>query len=475
VLSFDDPQQRDRLDLQALQYVRALTVWKRYDADFMTNSRGTDVSPARPGGAGVSPVPPIRSVGIIGAGVMGAEIAAAHVKHNLPVVIFDSNPAALETIVERALGELKAQIDGGDHLARLAAARRLLTPSAGLAQAALCDLVIESIVEKLSVKQHLFGELQEYVSPKTIIASNTSTIPIGRLAEGVSRPGRFCGFHFCHPVRERPLVEIVRAAKSDQKTIAALVAHARTIDKLPIVAADGPGFLVNRLLLPYLTEALELLAQGASIEEIERVAGEFGMAKGPFSLMDEIGLDTTLQAGWSMAGAFPDRVCASPLLVAMIKAGRLGQKSGAGFFGYNKPALVGQKGTVPFLLRKNRDSPRPDPGAMKIIAPWIQSSINHSPEEIILRLLLPMVAEAARIVEEKRVGDPRDIDLASVFGLGFPARRGGLLWWAHTIKPRVPAAVRQALASIAVVTPSPAPLPLDLAGQGEGFAPTISP
>ncbi len=449
MFSFDKLPHLDILNARALQYLRAITAWKRYDADLMGNTGG---------GAGITRVRPIRSVGIIGAGVMGAEIAAAHIKHNLPVTIFDANPAVLSTIAQRTLAELTAGTDSGDHRR---AAGRLLTEAHEPAQTAKCDLVIESIVEKLSVKQELFRALQKYLSPEAVVASNTSTIPIGKLAESVLSPERFCGLHFCHPVRQRPLVEIIRGAKTNDETIAALAAHAKTIDKLPIVVTDGPGFLVNRLLLPYLTEALELLVEGASIEMMERSALEFGMSKGPFGLMDEIGLDTTLQAGWSMAGAFPDRVCASPLLVAMIKSGRLGQKSGAGFFSYNDPP-------------SDAKSAEPDPAAIEIIARWINTSNNHSPEDIILKLLSPMISEAVRIVQEKKVRDPRDIDLGSVFGLGFPARRGGLLWWANTIKPAMPVAVLKALEPI-VAGLQPAPLLLDLAGQGDSFTATFSP
>ncbi len=199
-----------------------------------------------------------------------------------------------------------------------------------------------------------------------------------------------------------------------------MVAHAKAIDQMPIVVDDGPGFLVNRLLLPYLGEALELLLEGAGIEAVERAATEFGMAKGPLRLLDEIGLDTALQGGWVLSEAFPDRIVASPLLVSMVKAGHLGRKSGVGFFSY-------------------ADSPRQDDDRRSgqlvepLIAQWAHAAQQHTPDGITTRLLLPMVLEATRILEEGRVRDPRDIDLAVLFGLGFPAFRGGLLWWADTL------------------------------------------
>jgi 3-hydroxyacyl-CoA dehydrogenase/enoyl-CoA hydratase/3-hydroxybutyryl-CoA epimerase/3-hydroxyacyl-CoA dehydrogenase/enoyl-CoA hydratase/3-hydroxybutyryl-CoA epimerase/enoyl-CoA isomerase len=437
VFFFDNLHDLNTLNARALENVRALVAWKRQDAGLANNAFD-----ARP----------IRSVGIIGAGTMGAEIAAAHIKHHLPATIFDNNPAALATIAERTSAELAAGGESGDVRASV---DRLLRPATELAEIAKCDLIIESIFETLPAKQDLLGRLRELLNAEAILASNTSTITIGKLAESMTSPERFCGLHFCHPVRERPLVEIVRGAKTGDETIAALVAYAKSIDKLPVVVADGPGFLVNRLLLPYLAEALELLMEGASIETVESAAIEFGMAKGPFGLMDEIGLDTTLQAGWCMAAAFPDRIPISPLLIALIKLGRLGQKSGAGFFSYADPSSKAKPA-------------KPDPATIEIVARWVKTSHKRSAEDIILRLLLPMILEATRILEDGEVRDPRDIDLGVIFGLGFPARRGGLLWWANTIKPAALVEMLRPLESIGQRW-HPTRLLMEMAAQGGRF------
>jgi 3-hydroxyacyl-CoA dehydrogenase len=402
VFSFDNLPDLKNRSARAEQTVRAALAWKRQDAGAMGKSTAQGA---------------IRSVAIIGAGVMGAELAAAHIKHNLPVTVVDKDPRAFSTILSRTIAELAEEMADQDFRA---SAERLLCPAGELAEAGKCDLIIESINEKSSAKQKLFTELQGFLAPAAFLVSNTSTIPIAKLAETAPAPERFCGMHFFHPVRERPIVEIIRARQTSEETISAVVAHAKAIDKLPLVVADGPGFLVNRLLLPYLTEALELLAEGAALETIEQAALEFGMAKGPFCLMDEIGLDTALQAGWILAEAFPERIASSPLLVALIKSGRLGRKSRAGFFSY------GEHSSAQRPLR-------PDPAAGEIIARCIKASRRHEPEEIALRLLLAMVLEAARIVEEGKVRDVRDIELGAIFGLGFPARRGGLLWWADTL------------------------------------------
>jgi 3-hydroxyacyl-CoA dehydrogenase/enoyl-CoA hydratase/3-hydroxybutyryl-CoA epimerase/3-hydroxyacyl-CoA dehydrogenase/enoyl-CoA hydratase/3-hydroxybutyryl-CoA epimerase/enoyl-CoA isomerase len=228
--------------------------------------------------------------------------------------------------------------------------------------------------------------------------------------------------HFLHPVRHRLLVEIVRGPRTSDETIAVATRHVRQIGRMPIVVRDGPGFLVNRLLFPYLGEALELLREGVPADAIERAATEFGMAIGPLRLMDEIGLDTALQAGWVLAAAFPDRIVSSPLLVSMVKAGRLGQKAGVGFYVYGNSARSAADG-----LDKNVE---------KIIHRWIDAPARPYAQPIACRLVLPMLLEATRILEEGQVSDVRYIDLAVLFGLGFPADKGGLLWWADALRPR---------------------------------------
>jgi 3-hydroxyacyl-CoA dehydrogenase/enoyl-CoA hydratase/3-hydroxybutyryl-CoA epimerase/3-hydroxyacyl-CoA dehydrogenase/enoyl-CoA hydratase/3-hydroxybutyryl-CoA epimerase/enoyl-CoA isomerase len=306
---------------------------------------------------------------------------------------------------------------------------RLLSPVSDLAELGRCDLVVEAIVESYATKRNLYGQLEEHLDRHAVFASNTSTIPVGRLAANLADPARFCGLHFCPPVQHRPLVEVVRAPRTSDHTVATAVTHVKAIAKMPIVVQDGPAFLVNRLLLPYLGEALELLLEGASIEAVERAATDFGMARGPLRLLDEIGLDTALRAGWVLAEAFPERIVASPLLVAMVKAGRLGYKSGAGFFEYAGAAGGGASA----LAEQAADEAVADHVLRPLLTPWARPAAPHTPHCITMRLLLPMVLEATRILEENKVRDPRDIDLAVIFGLGFPVARGGLLWWADTL------------------------------------------
>ncbi|MCA9147576.1 MAG: 3-hydroxyacyl-CoA dehydrogenase family protein, partial [Planctomycetales bacterium] len=170
-----------------------------------------------------------------------------------------------------------------------------------------CDLVIEAVVENLDVKRKVFATLEPLLRDDAILASNTSTIPITSMAENLEHPERFCGIHFFNPVRKMKLVEVIRGEKTSDQTIATAVQYAKTISKSPIVVNDGPGFLVNRLLMPFMNEALLLLQEGVPIDAIERAAKKFGMPMGPFTLYDVVGLDTATYAGKVLCDAFPDR------------------------------------------------------------------------------------------------------------------------------------------------------------------------
>jgi 3-hydroxyacyl-CoA dehydrogenase/enoyl-CoA hydratase/3-hydroxybutyryl-CoA epimerase/3-hydroxyacyl-CoA dehydrogenase/enoyl-CoA hydratase/3-hydroxybutyryl-CoA epimerase/enoyl-CoA isomerase len=249
-----------------------------------------------------------------------------------------------------------------------------------------------------------------------------------------------------------PLVEVIRGAKTSDETVVTAVAYAKSIGKSPIVVNDGPGFLVNRLLLPYMNEALELILDGAEIKAIERAAKSFGMPMGPITLYDVVGLDTAVYAGAVLRDAFPDRVVESPLLPAMFAAGRLGQKSGVGFFSYKDPKKKGA----------------PDPTLGDIINPLIRKHEKFTDEQIIARLFLPMLLEATRILEEKVVRDPRDVDLGLIFGTGFPPFKGGLLFWADTIGAAKILEMLKPLESLGARA-KPTPMLEKMAKEGRGF------
>ncbi|HVX10136.1 MAG TPA: 3-hydroxyacyl-CoA dehydrogenase NAD-binding domain-containing protein [Pirellulales bacterium] len=361
----------------------------------------------------------LRSVGVFGAGIMGAGISAAAVKRELPVTLSDAAPAALAAGVQKVLEEVSYnKHTKGSDSQRMLQFAPLVNATTVDAEYRGCDLVIEAVVENPQVKAELYQRIEPLLGEHAILASNTSAISIGRLAEKLKRPDRFCGIHFFNPVRKMPLVEVIRGPKTSDETVATAVAFAKMVGKSPIVVNDGPGFLVNRLLLPYMNEALELLLDGVEIKHIESAAKGFGLPMGPITLYDVVGLDTAYYAGQVMHEAFPDRIGESPLLAAMVKAGRLGQKKGVGFFAYKEK-------------RDGRGTP--DPSLSEIVKPLMRGPAKLNEQQIVERLFLPMVLEATRILAEKKVRDPRDVDLGLIYGIGFPPFKGGLLFWADTI------------------------------------------
>ena len=358
---------------------------------------------------------------IVGAGIMGAGIAASHLRAGLPVTVVDVNPEALATgvpgiLAEAAWDRLAKQTDEA-RAVELAGQLRTATSLAALAAA---DLVMESVTERPDVKQQVLAEIERTVGPATVITTNTSTNPIGRLAAGLVDPSRFCGLHFFNPVRRMMLVEVVRGAATSDATVARAVAHAKRLGKCPVVVQDSPGFLVNRILMPYLHEAGELLREGVAAERIDRVARGFGMPLGPIELYDMVGLDTAFYAGLVLSAAFGDRIEASPVIPALVKAGKLGRKTAAGFYRY---AAAGPHGRL-----VGRDDT-----AAEVIARYAHAPRESSDRTIVDRLFLPMLLEALRTLDEGIVRDGRDIDLAVIHALGFPAFRGGLLAWGDSL------------------------------------------
>ena len=402
---------------------------------------------------GQIPVREIRSAGVIGAGIMGRGIAVANLRRGIRVAITDAAPDVLARCGGLILAE--ASQDGPAAGPRAPCPTQAALPlrvTAEETEIADCDLVIESVVETAEVKRKILARLEPRLRADAILASNTSTIRITQLARDLQRPERFCGIHFFNPVAQRKLVEIVRGQKTSDATVANAVAYAKDLDKMPIVVNDAPGFLVNRLLFPYLNEALELLREGAQLEEVERAAAAFGMAMGPLELCDTIGLDTAFYAGLIMWDAFRERIVASPMLPVLLKAGRLGRKSGAGFFSY--PDAHGP--------------PQPDPCVRDLLAPYVRRRRSFSAQEITSRLFLPMLLEASRVLEEAIVRDPRDIDLAVIFGLGFPAAQGGLLFWADRLGAEQILAMANSLEHLGPRA-RPTQLLLDMAQRGGRF------
>ncbi len=365
---------------------------------------------------------PIKLVGVLGAGIMGAGIAGAYIRRGIPALLLDSNPVALEKGVGAIAKVLQSRVDiGRSTAAEMVAALARLSTTTTLQAMADREVVVEAVVENEAVKVKVYQQLQEILSPDAILASNTSTISITRMARSVRRPEQFAGMHFFNPVDRMQLVEVIRGEQTSDATVATLVALAKQIGKTPIVVRDCPGFLVNRILFPYINESLTLLEEGAAPRDLDRVATGFGMPMGPITLNDLVGLDTSLYAGQVINDAFSERTTRSKILQELVAAGRLGQKSGAGFYSYGK----GSRG-------------QDDPAFEVILARCRTGERAFTADEIEERLFLPMLTEASRILMEGIVRDPSDVDMGLILGIGFPTFRGGILRWADAIGlPRV--------------------------------------
>jgi 3-hydroxyacyl-CoA dehydrogenase/enoyl-CoA hydratase/3-hydroxybutyryl-CoA epimerase/3-hydroxyacyl-CoA dehydrogenase/enoyl-CoA hydratase/3-hydroxybutyryl-CoA epimerase/enoyl-CoA isomerase len=371
-----------------------------------------------PGVADASVNPrPVNLVGVVGAGIMGAGIAGAHVRRGIPTMMLDVAPAALEKGLAAITKVLQSRIEIGRATpADLAAALAHLSTSTALSALADRDVVIEAVIENEETKTKLFADLQKVLPSTAILASNTSTISITRMARAVSRPEQFAGMHFFNPVDRMQLVEVIRGEKTNDATVATLVALAKRIGKTPIVVRDCPGFLVNRILFPYINEAMVLLEEGASPRALDKAAVAFGMPMGPITLNDLVGLDTSLYAGTVINTAFADRAKPTRVLGELVAAGRLGQKSGTGFYNYAK----GSRGVD-------------DPALETILARCRTGRRDISQAEMTDRLFLPMLTEASRILMEGIVREPADVDMGLMLGIGFPTFRGGLLRWADSV------------------------------------------
>jgi 3-hydroxyacyl-CoA dehydrogenase/enoyl-CoA hydratase/3-hydroxybutyryl-CoA epimerase/3-hydroxyacyl-CoA dehydrogenase/enoyl-CoA hydratase/3-hydroxybutyryl-CoA epimerase/enoyl-CoA isomerase len=360
----------------------------------------------------------IVRAGVLGAGQMGAGIAGTLVRSGILTTLVDVNPAMLDAATKR-VRQIATRPAGNAGPAQNSHAPRLET-STDLMALARCEVLIEAVTENEEIKCGLFRSLTGVLGERAIVASNTSTIPISRMAGSWPYGDRFAGMHFFHPAHRMELVEVIRGERTSDGTIATLVALARQVGKSPIVARDGPGFLTTRVLFPYLSQAIELLEEGAAMAEIDAAAVRFGMATGPIALLDFVGLDTALGIGKVMSAAFPDRFAVNPLLIDLVSLGRLGRKSGAGFRTYEQPGSAGvlDPAFEALLMRHRRDREPP------------------SEEESVDRLFLAMLLEAIRALEEGIVQGAADLDRSVVLGLGFPAARGGILTWCEREGPR---------------------------------------
>lgn len=362
----------------------------------------------------------VQRVGVLGAGLMGAGIAAALARRGFPTAMVDLDEERLASGMASAKQVVTSQIKIGRATPEdMAQMLDQLSTSTDHKIFTDCDIVVEAVTEELALKTKILQSLAGVLGSDAILASNTSTISITRLAESAPSADRFIGLHFFNPVDRMPLVEVVQGDKTSDETVATVVALAKRIGKTPIVVRDGPGFLVNRVLFPYLNEAVLLLLEGASMDAIDKAATRFGMPMGPMLLHDVIGLDTVCSANNVLFEAHSDRAVRLPILEDLVQEGRLGQKSGAGLRKYDatQPKGAADPDFIPFLERHQPDR------------------CEISDGEITDRLFLPMLLEATRVLEENIVREPAHVDLGLILGIGFPTFRGGILRWCDTENP----------------------------------------
>ena len=354
---------------------------------------------------------------VIGAGAMGAGIAGSLARAECTVLLKDTTDAALK----RGLEQIREGLSRSKHLTeseRSFILNRIEASTRDISNAGNAGFAIEAIFEELAIKQKVLGELARLLPREAILATNTSSLSVTAIQEGIENPSRVIGMHFFNPVEKMPLVEVVHGERTEDRAIVVVAALAGKLGKFPIVVRDVPGFLVNRILGPYLTEAAWLISEGYSVSDIDKVATGFGMPMGPVRLLDEVGLDIAMHVSETLGKAYPDRMQGPGLAARMVKAGRLGKKSGGGFYDFAE-----EKAT-------------PHPGVRSILG-ITTSQITHPDRELIQdRLILSLVQEAVRSLDEGVAGYPgRDaagqIDLGSVMGFGFPPFRGGVLWYAE--------------------------------------------
>ena len=402
------------------------------------------------GPAGVEPRV-VERAAVLGAGVMGGGIAHLLADHDVPVRLKDIKSDALALGLRHARSLFDRSVQRR-RLARREAERRILdiAPSLEYTGFAAADIVIEAVVERLDVKRAVLREAESHVRPGCVLASNTSSLSITTMQEALERPADFCGMHFFNPVHRMPLVEVVRGRASSEEAVATVFAFARRLGKTPVIVNDGPGFLVNRVLSPYLNEAGRLLEEGATIERIDRTLVDFGMPMGPLRLLDEIGLDVARHAGAVMHEQLGERMAAPSSLAVIGEVGLLGRKSERGFYLYDAEGETGLNEEVARLI----DAPA-----------------DRAPDEVEIRdrCVLAMVNEAARVLDDGIAAEAGSVDLAMITGTGFPPFRGGLLRYADSLGTRAVLARLQELHAAHGSRFEPAPLLLRLAGAGRGF------
>jgi len=365
-----------------------------------------------------------KQAAVLGAGIMGGGIAYQSAWKGVSVVMKDISEKSLALGMGEAAKLLNKQLARGkiDGM-KLASVISTIQPTLHYAGFDRVDVVVEAVVENPRIKAAVLAETESHIRPDTILASNTSTIPISQLAEALTRPENFCGMHFFNPVPRMPLVEVIRGNKTADATIAKVVAWASKMGKTPIVVNDCPGFFVNRVLFPYFAGFSLLLRDGADFRQIDRVMEkQFGWPMGPSWLLDVVGIDTAHHAQSVMADGFPQRMKKDyrDAIDVLFDAKRYGQKNQQGFWRWETDS----KGKAKKVGDSETD---------RLLQSVCQPKRVFSDEEIIARMMIPMINEVVRCLEEGVIASPAEADMALVYGLGFPPFHGGAFRYLDTL------------------------------------------
>jgi 3-hydroxyacyl-CoA dehydrogenase / enoyl-CoA hydratase / 3-hydroxybutyryl-CoA epimerase / enoyl-CoA isomerase len=361
----------------------------------------------------------IARAAVLGAGIMGGGIAYQSALKGVPIKMKDIAQQGIDLGLSEANKLLSKRVERKKLTAtEMGNVLNRIEPALTYDGFDQIDIVVEAVVENPKVKKAVLAEVETKVSSDTVLASNTSTISITYLAEGLARPENFCGMHFFNPVHMMPLVEVIRGEKTSDNAIARTVAYANAMGKKPIVVKDCPGFLVNRVLFPYLAGFAMLLRDGVDFQRIDKLMETWGWPMGPAYLLDVVGIDTAVHAEKVMANGFPDRMQRdfTSCTDALFAAGRLGQKNEKGFYNYE-------------LDKKGKPAKVAAAEVTDILKPTIQGAIEINDDDIIARMMIPMATELTRCLDEGIVDTAAEADMALIYGTGFPPFRGGVFRW----------------------------------------------
>jgi 3-hydroxyacyl-CoA dehydrogenase/enoyl-CoA hydratase/3-hydroxybutyryl-CoA epimerase len=358
----------------------------------------------------------VRNAGVLGAGIMGGGIAQLIAdKTEASVRMRDINWKAIAGGLKAAAKIWKKKVDRR-RMTRGEMQRKLarITSTIDWSGFERIDLVVEAVVENVDVKRQVLSEFEAIAGPNAVFATNTSTIPITDIAAQATRPENVAGMHFFNPVDRMPLVEVIRGAKTSDAAMVTIANFARKLGKTVVYCNDGPGFVVNRILGPYMNESGFLLEEGNAIESIDKAMVGFGMPTGPMALLDEVGIDVAAKVAKILSAAFGERMEPSHVVATLYADGRFGKKNGKGLYLYEAGKRQG-----------------PDPSVYKLLN--IKSTHSADEQAVVERMIFAMVNEAAMILDEKIVASAAELDLAMIMGTGFPPFRGGLLRYADKL------------------------------------------